>query len=223
MTKIDVLDKGFIELLDHMGSDRGNAEAGWTSTGRCEGREDWEAERVVNFMGRNGHWTAMAQNALKFRIKMPILIARQLMKSNVGFVWNEESRRMTVDEVEWWDVDEWFGPPTGKNRQGRGERLDEEKQTLCSQIQHDSSKRSVLEYNKLLDHGAAPELARSVLPLNMYTVCVFTTSLVGAARMYNLRSGKDAQAESGAYVKAMGELVEPLFPTSWAALTGGKE
>jgi thymidylate synthase (FAD) len=222
MQKIKVLDKGFIEYLNHMGSDRENAEAGWTSTGRCENREDWEVERVVNFMGRNGHWTAMAQNALKFRIKMPVCVARQLMKSNVGFVWNEESRRMTTDEVEWWDVDEWFGPPTGKNRQGRGDRLDDEKQVLCSQIQQDSSKRSVLEYNKLLDHGAAPELARSVLPLNMYTICVFTTSLVGAARLYSLRANKDAQWESQQYAKAMGDIAKQYFPISWEALVGGE-
>jgi thymidylate synthase (FAD) len=78
-------------------------------------------------------------------------------------------------------------------------------------------------YEDLLERGVAPEIARCVLPQSMYTEFIETGSLAAYARLYNLRTDPTAQKEIQEYARKLGELIEPLFPVSWKALTSASE
>lgn len=215
---INVLDHGSIELINHMGNDREIAETAWVSTGRCENREDWEVERVVKYMATHDHWTALAQTTIKVRISWPLFVARQAMRSNVGIVWNEESRRHMADAVLLYFPDQWFTKPDDGRKQGRGLPLSFEMQEECKRISHNSATYSVKTYSKLLDLGTSFEEARLVLPVNMYTSCIVSFSLVSAARFCSLRLDPNAQWEIQQYAQALSDIIEPLFPIAWKFL-----
>ena len=68
-------------------------------------------KRLISYLARHGHWTPFAHNSITLRIKAPIFVARQLVKHQVGFVWNEVSRRYVDDEPEYWFPKEWRGRP----------------------------------------------------------------------------------------------------------------
>lgn len=123
--KIEVLDKGHVQYMDHMGTDRTVAEAAWVSMDKAENREDWEVERVIKYMARHNHWTPLAQVNLQLRIKMPIFVARQLMRSNVGIVWNEVSRRYVDSPPEVYVPETWRLRPEGGIKQGSGVSADQ--------------------------------------------------------------------------------------------------
>jgi thymidylate synthase (FAD) len=73
-------------------------------------------------------------------------------------------------------------------------------------------------YNVLLKKGVAPEQARFVLPQGTYTEWYWTGSLAAYARVCKQRLDPHAQWEVQQYAKAMGDIIAPLYPHSWAAL-----
>lgn len=74
-------------------------------------------------------------------------------------------------------------------------------------------------YEHLIELGVAPEQARFVLPQGVLTEWVSTGSLYAWARFYNLRTDPHAQKEIQDLAKMVGEIIEPLYPHSWKALT----
>lgn len=243
-----VLDKGSVELIDHMGSDLSVVNAARVSFSK-ESEWDYEARsaeewgtvidkrlssrdtKLINYLARENHWTPFGQANVKFRIKMPIFVARQAMRSNVGIVWNEESRRYIDSEPEFYEPDVWRGRPKGSIKQGSGETCfpsltDYYRGPVYSVYGPVSTCIGEYEdvaldqYQKLLDFGVAPEMARMILPQSTYTTVVANFTLAAAARFCGLRSDSHAQLEIQEYSNAMSELIEPLFPVSWVALRG---
>lgn len=216
--KISVLDHGHVELVNHMGNDREVAEAAWVSTDSCQNRSDDDVERVIKFLAREDHWTPFGQVNVKLRIKWPIFVARQAMRSNIGIVWNEESRRYVFHQP---DI---FFPPKdgwrnkGKNiKQGSGDDI-----VFVDTHAHTHVMNTLLlYYENLLSQGVAPEMARMVLPQCMYTECIGNFTLAALARFHNLRADSHAQKEIQDYANAISQIASPLFPVSWKALTGG--
>lgn len=255
MTK--VLDKGSVELIDHMGTDLSVVDAARVSFSK-ESEWDWgSAEEVgercidlsyeylnkklkdkdvglINYLAKHNHWTPFGQVNIKFRIKMPIFVARQAMRSNVGIVWNEESRRYIDSEPEFYEPDVWRGRPEGSIKQGStfefigGYSQEYGVEDGCGGSEYsfsllgNSNAACLCEYKHLLQQGVAPEMARMVLPQSTYTTVIANFTLAAAARFVGLRVDSHAQWEIQQYGKAMSELIQPMFPVSWEALTGGK-
>ena len=82
---------------------------------------------------------------------------------------------------------------------------------------------NVMLYEDLLSKGVAPEIARCILPQSMITEFIETGSLAAYARLYKLRTDPTAQREIQRYAEMIGEIIEPLFPVSWKALTSASE
>lgn len=151
-------------------------------------------------------------------MNIPIFLARQLVKHQVGGVWNEVSRRYVDDIPTFWKPTEWRERGT-TNKQGSGGVLQSTHLIDLTCAKHTEAALAV--YVDLVAGFVCPEQALVVLPLNTMTQVIWTGSLYFFARVYNTRIGHGAQAEAAEFAKALGEAIAPLFHYSWAALTGG--
>ena len=241
--KIDVLDKGYIEKMMCADSDLTVVNCARVSFGKESDWErysetlcdDWEGikrgkrlsdrdTKLIHYLAREGHWSPFAHPQIRLRFHAPVSIARQLFKHRFGGDPNEVSRRYVKDDPEVHSPSAWRSRPEGSIKQGSGALFDSPK----LQEEYDRLTRQCLDlYNRMVadakDGGVevAQEQARFVLPQGTYTTWIWTGSLAFFARVYNQRSHDTAQWEAREYAAALDEIMRPLFPVSWEALTGG--
>jgi thymidylate synthase (FAD) len=227
-----VLDKGFVQYVDHMGSDLTvvnsarvsfNKESDWDSEHHWTGsRQHKLAERdqkLIGYLAKHKHWTPFAHPQITLRIKAPIFIRTQLFKHKVGFTENEVSRRYVSDPPSVY-MPRWRGKPTNGAKQGSEDFMPIDDDYNTVNRHYEMCVRDALQtYEELLKRGVAPEQARSVLPQGPYTEWWWTGSLAAFARVFAQRSDPHAQWECRQYAEAISLIIEPLFPHSWAALT----
>ena len=132
---------------------------------------------------------------------------------------NEISRRYVDNPPEFY-FPQWRGKPEGSAKQGSEDFVALPTDVLKSY--HSAIEVCKYAYNELLRVGVAPEQARFVLPQAMYTEWYWTGSLAAYARFYSQRSESHAQWEIRKYAEAIGELINPLFPSCWSVLTNYK-
>lgn len=217
--KIDVLDKGFVQYVMHMGNDLTVVNAARVSF-NSESTEFTERDgKLVNYLAKHKHWTPFAHPQITLRIKAPIFIRTQLFKHKVGFVENEVSRRYVSDAPEIY-IPNWRGKPTNGAKQGSEDfmPIDDVYNTLNRSYEM-TAKDALHTYEDLLAKGVAPEQARSVLPQGTYTEWWWTGSLSAYARVYSQRIDPHAQWEVRQYAQAIYDIIQPLYPVSWLALT----
>ena len=235
-----VLNKGHVDLVDHMGSDLTVCNAARVSFSKdTEWEIDEEAvarlkesgssyhdedvrklgerdQKLIRYLAKHQHWTPFAHPQITLRIKAPVSIRTQMFKHKQGFVENEISRRYVSFEPDFY-YPEWRGKPTNGAKQG-SEHFIEINQDIKKQY-NTAVRVALYTYEQLLEEGVAPEQARFVLPQGMYTEWYWTGSLSAYARFYKQRIDSHAQWEIREYAKAIGKLIRPLFPQSWNALT----
>ena len=210
-----------IELLDHMGDDLAVVNAARVSMHKesltlCE-----SDEKLIRYLAKHKHWTPFAQVQFKFRISMPIFVARQYFRHQVGLLRNETSRRYVDNPPEFWNPNGAWRGRAENVKQGSGGLLDEElgMATQCDYEYATGICKTI--YEMMIDRGVCPEQARAVLPQSMMTEFIETGSLAAYARIYGLRTDPHAQKEIQDYALAIGEHIEKIVPVSWAALTNG--
>lgn len=185
-------------------------------------------EKLISYLAIHGHWTPFSHPQITLRETIPIFVARQRFKHMVGFTYNEVSRRYVDDEPEFYMPESWRSRPEGSVKQGSG--AGEVDQILIkSPVEPfwspiDNAYELFIEqatnlYNSMLEAGVAPEQARMVLPQSMYTSYYVTGSLAAFARAYKQRIDSHAQAEIQDLAKQWDEIIRPLYPVSWEALT----
>ena len=163
------------------------------------------------------HWAPFGHPHVQIRVSMPIFLARQFVKHQVGGVWSEESRRYISGEPGIYIPDEWHTRPADI-KQGSGDAV--QNQNLVNTIANNAAQTSVNAYQMMLSEGVAPEEARAVLPLNMMTTVVWTGSLLFWSRVVTQRVDSHAQLAAQELAKQISAIVAPLFPVSWKELTG---
>lgn len=166
------------------------------------------------------HWAPFGHPHVQIRVSMPIFLARQFVKHQVGGVWSEESRRYISDEPGVYIPEEWHTRPEDI-KQGSGELVPQ--QGIADSIAVNATQHALTAYGQLLGGGVAPEEARIVLPLNMMTTVVWTGSLLFWSRVVNQRVDGHAQLAAQVLGKQISAIVGPLFPVSWKELTGRTE
>ena len=167
---------------------------------------------------RAQHWAPFAHPHLSLRMQLPMFLARQFVKHQIGGVWSEESRRYISDAPGVWFPDEWHTRPDDV-KQGSGEPADD--QESYQMYAGMAVATSLHSYGNLLKNGVAPEEARIVLPMNMMTTVVWTGSLLFWSRVCNQRVDSHAQLAAQELGRLISGIVGPLFPVSWDALTRG--
>ena len=213
-----------VNLIDKMGSDLSVVNAARVSfakisewetiphAGPTEGALKYEDERLIKYLAKHGHWTPFGHGSLQFHIKAPVFVARQLVKHQVGLVWNEVSRRYVDDEPEFYTPEVWRGAPENKKQGSSDIKIDINPDDFVRM--YDSAKWM---YEHLLEIGVCPEQARMVLPQAMMTEWYWSGTLYAFARVCNLRCKDDAQLETQMVANQIDELAEEIFPYSWEA------
>ena len=148
---------------------------------------------------------------MQFHIKAPVFVARRLVKHQVGLVWNEVSRRYVDDEPEFYIPKSWRLRPDKSIKQGSSDKtIDYDIAGTMSYVK--------TTYHNLLREQVAPEMARMVLPQNMYTEWYWSGTLMAFARVCNLRCAKDTQWETQQIANQIDRFGAECFPYSWVEL-----
>jgi thymidylate synthase (FAD) len=171
--------------------------------------------KLIKYLADHDHWSPFAHPQVSIRVKAPIFVARQLAKHQVGFAWNEVSRRYVDSEPDLYSPFLWRSKADNV-KQGSGEghpqstAYDNDVDMLMGDI--------VSLYRTMLEDGVCPEQARMILPQSMYTEWIWTGSLLGWSRVCKLRLDGHTQKETQEVAQMIEDVVKPLFPVSWGAL-----
>lgn len=174
---------------------------------------------LLDYLAREKHVLPFRHPQVTLRIKVPIFLARQLGKHQVGMSWSEESRRYITTEPEFFWPDKWRKKADNVKQGSSDEEVgdDDWAYGLPSAISRHMSDAIYL-YNDMLDSEVAPELARMILPQNMMITAVWTGSLLSFFQVWKLRSEAHAQKEARDFAAMLKEQMVNLYPEAWAAL-----
>lgn len=173
--------------------------------------------KLLEYLAKHQHWSPFAHVGCTLYLKAPIFVARQLVKHQVGLVWNEVSRRYVDNEPEFYIPEVFHGRPI-HSKQGSGDALDAWTQRTVRESLTENSQQSLNVYNSMLSLGVAPEEARLSLPLNTMTEWVWTGSLYAWHRVLTQRLDSHAQIPTREIAKLIYACVEPHFPVSIGVL-----
>ncbi len=209
---------GFVECMEKFGDDLTVVNAARVSFHK-ESKEITEGDKkLIKYLANHNHITPFFHPQARFRIKMPVFVARQWFKHTVGFSRNEVSRRYVDFTPECWcpNPDE-IRERDPKAKQGSKDTPVSNSDDVYT-IMKNHCDNSIKFYEELLSKGVAPEIARTMLPQSMYSEFIETSSLSGYARLCNLRLDPSAQKEIRDYADAINQIMIELFPVSWEAL-----
>jgi len=207
-----------VTLINSMGNDKTVVDAARVSFAKtADNYTEAQNEKLIQYLARHNHWTPFGHAQATFHIEAPIFVARQLVKHQVGLVWNEVSRRYVDDPPRFFSPSSWR-PRSQDKKQGsdKHDMIPDMRQAwkVYESAIHNISKT----YGILLEMGVAPEQARMVLPQSMMTEWYWTGSLAAWSRVCRLRVSDDAQAETERIALDISREMKQLFPVSWAAL-----
>lgn len=205
-----------VTYVDHMGTDLSVVNAARVSFSKVSKELDEKDIKLIHYLANHNHWTPFGHCSVSLRVKAPIFVARQLVKHQVGLVWNEVSRRYVDDEPEFFFPDEWRLKAENV-KQGSSDKAHEMSPHISMGV-YDSLNTILTDYLGMISEGIAPEQARMVLPQNTMTEWIWTGSLMAWSRVANLRLDPHAQKETRDVVQLIADEVEKLFPISWSAL-----
>lgn len=226
MTKIDVLDEGYVRLVDTLGTDLSVVNAARVSYDKESGDFEARDSKLIQFLIREGHTSPLRHAALTFEVYAPLFVARQWWKYAVGSThvddqngWNESSRRYITEEEEFYVplAGNWRSKPEN-SKQGSGDPVDVEVGAKHFNKLIETIANGTQAYHDAMDDGIAPELARLFLPAyGMYVRWRWTTSLQGVMTFLDQRLEHDAQWEIQKYAQAVEQLSEAAFPEVFKA------
>ena len=207
-----------VELLEVFGSDLTVVNAARVSFAKESKELDERDEKLLRYLARHHHVSPFFHPQARFRIKMPIFVAREWFRHTVGFARNEVSRRYVDFQPECW-IPEPESVRARDPKAKQGSRPEPVKDAeVAHRIMANTINDSLEAYDRLLSYGVAPEIARAVLPQSMYTEFIETASLAAYARLCSLRLDPTAQREIQEYARLVADEMEKAFPASWKAL-----
>ena len=222
---IQVLDKGYVRLVDTMGSDLSVVNAARASFAKESLELDQKDVHLIDFLIRENHMSPFRHAFATFEFKAPLMVARQHWKYVVGSdhtmdSWNESSRRYITIEPEFYvpAVDEWRLAPDNKKQGSGGPIGPWIGSVLTAELIRYIDQGEAL-YAMAMDNGVAAEQARLFLPAyGMYVVYRWTCSLQSIALFLNQRLDEGSQVEIRDYARAVLSLIQPEFPISIGGL-----
>lgn len=213
ITELKTLDKGFVRLVDSMGNDSSIVQAARVSyaTGTKSLRED---EKLIEYLIKNDHLTPLEMVEFKFHIKCPIFIARQMFRHRTASI-NEVSARYSIINEEFYIPElSRMQKQSTKNKQGSEGLLAEKAQLECLSIIEVASHNAYCHYEQLIAAGLSRELARMVLPVNIYTEFYWKIDLRNLLNFIKLRSDNHAQQEIREYSNNILMIIESIVPVA---------
>ncbi|GAB3591038.1 MAG: FAD-dependent thymidylate synthase [Acetobacter sp.] len=217
---LEVLDHGFLRVIDYMGDDGAIVQAARVSYGRGT-RKVTEDAALIRYLMRHRHSSPFEMCEIKFHVKLPIFVARQWIRHRMASV-NEYSARYSILDNEFYlPAPEHMAAQSEVNRQGRGETLAPQAAAEVLDILRGDALRTFGDYERLLDekegYGLARELARINLTLNTYTQWYWKTDLHNLMHFLALRIDPHAQYEIRVYAEEMLKVLHAWVPQTAAA------
>ena len=213
---IKCLDKGFVRLVDSMGGDDAIVQAARVSYGKGTAKVSQD-RGLIRYLMRHRHSTPFEMVEFKFHCKMPIFVARQWVRHRTANI-NEYSLRYSEARDEFYYPDpEHIEYQSALNKQGRMGAVPEGLKQKVQNYFKDISEKSFAMYSELNDAGVARELARALLPVNLYTEWYWKNDLHNLLHFIGLRSDSHAQYEIRVFSDAMAESVKAVAPFAWEA------
>jgi thymidylate synthase (FAD) len=206
LNQINCLDKGFVRLVDVMGSDAAIVQAARVSY--ADGTKTINQDRgLIRYLLRHKHTSPLEMVEFKFHLKMPMFIARQHIRHRTANV-NEVSARYSVMP------DEFYLPSMIRGQSDKNKQCSEGiiEKSHFSAVLAESCYDSYHVYEAAIDQGVSREQARMVLPINLYTEMYWKIDLHNLLHYIRLRNHSHAQAEIQEYAKAMLDLITPIVP-----------
>ncbi len=215
--EFQILDHGFVRLVDFMGSDAAIVQAARVSYGAGTTKKSRDRELIRYLLG-HAHTSPFEMVEFKFHVKLPIFVARQWIRHRTANV-NEYSGRYSVMK------DEFYVPraedirfQSEVNMQGRSdENVPEDLQQEFLEYLASSQKDVFANYKKFIDTGLARELSRISLPLSLYTEWYWKIDLHNLLHFLRLRMDSHAQMEIRLYAEKMAEIVAAICPMTMEA------
>lgn len=233
--KINVLDHGFIRLVDSMGNDLSIARAARVSYNAAwrAGQDSGGDERLINYLYNAGHSTPFESVEFQFEIKAPIFVFRQHHRHRV-WSYNEVSARYTELPEEFYiPVPHLIGKQNKDNKQMRDTMTKEEFSLLPENekqfyydtigVMKNQNAEAFRKYKTMLENGVPRELARSVLPVSTYSHMFAKVNLNNLFKFLHERLHEHAQYEIRVFAQAMLELIRPIVPVAVAAFEAPTE
>jgi len=219
--EIPVLDRGFVRLIDHMGTDLTVVNAARVSFGKRKEAFDGKDAELVDYLAAHEHTAPFRHAYLTFHVKAPIFVFRQWMKHRVASDFNEISGRYVEFKEDEFFVPDTFRLQAKVNKQGSEGEIAEQAAAREAYLQ--AARTSVEQYKRMIELGVCREQARCVLPLGLYSEVYWTASLQAVAHFLHLRLDSHAQWEIQQFAAAVRDLTAPLFPESLKALMAAEK
>ena len=217
--KIDVLDKGYIEVVDTLGDDLTPVNAARVSFGGRSEKFTDKDRRLSKFLIKHKHFSPFRHQHVMMIIKAPEFVMRQWYKHVVGIettsthvtkdhAWNEISGRYVPYEDFY--IPDDYRAQSDDNKQASDGVVDD--QDGASALWKKSQSTAIKCYREMLDMGMAKEQARSILPLTVYTQVWWTASFQSIMNFIELRDEKTSQVEIQEYARALKEIMLEAYP-----------
>lgn len=214
--QIDVLDHGFVRLVDFMGTDLSvvrNARVSYDAEWRA-GENEGSDRRLIRYLYRNGHNTPFEAVTFTFEVMAPIFVFRQWHRHRTQSYNELSARYKPLPETFYIPVADKIGQQHSDNKQMRDMVTDisASKAAQVRAIMHESNSHAFKAYHKLIELGVPREIARSVLPVGTYSHMFTTVNLHNLFRFLHERLHEHAQYEIRVYAEALLELITPIVP-----------
>ena len=217
--KSQVLDKGFIEVVDSLGNDLTVVNSARVSFGKRKKYWDKSDRRLCMYLAKHKHYSPFRHLQVQFHIKAPEFVMRQWYKHVVGIettsnsstkdhAWNEISGRYV-------EYDEFYEPISYRKQSDDNKQASEglvEDQESAEKLWSDAQQKSIESYEKMIEMGMAKEQARSILPLTVYTQVWWTASFQSIMNFIELRDEATAQIEIQEYARVLKKIMLNVFP-----------
>lgn len=228
LKEIRVLDRGFVRVIDYMGSDQAVVQAARVSYGRGTKKAS-EDRALIRYLLRNSHTSPFEMAEIKLHVKLPIFVARQWIRHRTANV-NEYSARYSILDNEFYLPElQHLAPQSTRNRQGRADELGPTEAEDALSLLRTEAQRSYGTYQTLLNRGdddkaidpsrkgLARELARMALSLNFYTQWYWKIDVHNLLHFLRLRMDEHAQYEIRAYAEVLSDIVQRWMPLTFEA------
>lgn len=216
----EVLDHGFIRVIDYMGDDAAIVQAARVSYGAGT-KHVQNDEGLIRYLMRHWHSTPFEMCEIKLHVKLPIFVARQWIRHRTANV-NEYSARYSIMDREFYiPQPENLAAQSTVNNQGRGAVLEGAEAARVLEMLKSDASRSYDNYEAMLSQdgqqGLARELARMNLPANIYTQWYWKVDLHNLFHFLRLRADPHAQYEIRVYAEAIAKVVADWLPIAFGA------
>jgi thymidylate synthase (FAD) len=210
---VKVLDKGFVRLVDFMGGDQGVVDAARVSYGGVSKGAEAD-KKLIGYLLKHSHMTPFEHSVFKFHVSAPIFVARQWFRHRFA-AYNEISFRYTEVKDYFYMPEKWRGQDK-KNKQASNTSIELDQPALHAMFSK-QVEDALSVYKKMIEMGVAREMARMVLPVNLYTEFYWTVNARSLMNFVALRADTHAQLEIQAYGEALAKQFKDLMPWTYEA------